>query len=172
MRVESTIKPKNNFEIERKGNLCEVAFFDNIKKITKTREDDEESIEETLYTYDKYTMETVYRDDLSKEIKNNYQTWLDFVKNKDYEEKASEIRAKRDKLLSDTDKEMVLDRLGLNLPANITATSMLSAVKNFFSTISDIVSGDMARYRQELRDITEQDGFPYNVIFPEKPNKK
>ena len=171
MRVESTIKPKNKFEIEIKGNLCDVAFFDEIKKITRTREEDEDVTEETVYTYQKYTLETVYRENLAKEIKDNFQVWLEFVKGKDYDTKASEVRAIRDKLLSETDKEMVIDRLGLDLPSNITATTMLSAVKNFFSGISSVVSGDMAKYRQALRDITKQEEFPYIVIWPEEPKK-
>lgn len=30
------------------------------------------------------------------------------------------------------------------------------------------VSGEMAKYRQELRDIPKQEGFPYCVVFPTK----
>jgi len=28
----------------------------------------------------------------------------------------------------------------------------------------------MAIYRQALRDIPQQEGFPYNVVWPEKPD--
>lgn len=31
------------------------------------------------------------------------------------------------------------------------------------------MSAEEAAYRQALRNITEQEGFPYNVTFPEKP---
>ena len=36
--------------------------------------------------------------------------------------------------------------------------------------ISDSVSTAWATYRQTLRDIPTQDGFPYSVIWPEVPN--
>jgi len=29
---------------------------------------------------------------------------------------------------------------------------------------------DMRIYRQALRDLPEQEGFPYNVVFPSKPS--
>lgn len=35
--------------------------------------------------------------------------------------------------------------------------------------ISDNVSTTWAPYRKALRDIPQQDGFPFNVIWPEKP---
>ena len=32
-----------------------------------------------------------------------------------------------------------------------------------------IMSDDMTTYRQALRDITDQDGFPTNITWPTKP---
>ena len=32
-------------------------------------------------------------------------------------------------------------------------------------------TGKMAKYRQELRDITKQKGFPYEINWPEKPKE-
>lgn len=31
------------------------------------------------------------------------------------------------------------------------------------------VPADQRTYRQQLRDITEQSGFPYNIVWPEQP---
>jgi hypothetical protein len=56
---------------------------------------------------------------------------------------ASEIRVIRDELLSDTDKLGLTDR--------------------------PTMSNEYVVYRQALRDITDQEGFPYSVIFPTKP---
>lgn len=54
----------------------------------------------------------------------------------------SAIRNKRDKLLSETD----------------------------WTALSDTtMSAEMAAYRQALRDITDQEGFPYQVDWPVKP---
>ena len=56
--------------------------------------------------------------------------------------KAAEVRSQRDKLLAETD----------------------------WMALSDVVmSPEMTAYRQALRDITAQAGFPYNVIWPVKP---
>lgn len=170
MKVESGIKPKNKFMIDNiKGNTCEVVFFDNIVEQKQKREDEEE--EQTIFTYDVYKINTFYRSGLENDIEKNIDVWLEYVKNLDYEQKATEIRERRNKLLDESDKEMALDRLNLDMPKNITATTLLSAVKDFFSVLSEMKNGEWAKYRQELRDITKQEGFPYNVIFPEKPIK-
>lgn len=42
--------------------------------------------------------------------------------------------------------------------------------KTDWMALSDVtMSAEMATYRQALRDITAQDGFPHNVTFPTKP---
>ena len=57
---------------------------------------------------------------------------------------ADEIRAKRNSLLSETD----------------------------YLALSDTtLSSDMAAYRQALRDVTSQAGFPTNVTWPTKPQQ-
>jgi len=65
------------------------------------------------------------------------------VQNKAQDQAERSIRKKRDSLLQDTDWTQVADA-----PVNQTA---------------------WAAYRQELRDITTQDGFPYSVTWPNKP---
>lgn len=172
MKTESTIKPKDRFLIERKGNTCEIVFFDDIKKEERTRENDDETSKEIFYVYNTYKIDAVYRDKIEEEIESNVDVWLEFAKTKNTEAKALEVRAERDKLLSESDKDMLIDRLGLNIPDSINATNMLSAIKDFFDSFISITTGDIARYRQELRDITKQDGFPFNVKFPDKPNNK
>lgn len=62
----------------------------------------------------------------------------------DSSKKANTIRLERDRLLTETDWTQLPD-----IPDNIKST--------------------YAVYRQALRDITNQIGFPLNVIFPDKP---
>jgi hypothetical protein len=59
------------------------------------------------------------------------------------DEKAQEIRQKRDRLLSQTD---------------------------WTQTVDNPLAGDtsITAYRQALRDITDQEGFPFDVKFPDK----
>ena len=115
-----------------------------------------------------YILETKNQNNLKERIKNQYDIWLEFARQKEYDLKAAEVREKRNKLLEETDKEMCLDRLNLQLPTELTAVNMLSNIKQFFESFSDIFNGSMAKYRQELRDITKQQGFPYNVVWPTK----
>lgn len=57
-----------------------------------------------------------------------------------------EIRTKRDELLASCDKTQVLD-----------------------APFSKECIAQFKLYRQELRDVPEQDGFPENVVWPDKP---
>ena len=84
--------------------------------------------------------------------------------------KAKRIRqiGRRNKLLEDTDKEMCLDRLNLKMPKELTSSNLLAGITEFFEGLANIFNGSMAKYRQELRDITKQKDFPYNVIWPTK----
>lgn len=82
------------------------------------------------------------------------------------EESAAEFCRKiRNKLLEQSDAEMSLDRLGLTVPSGATFTAWLSFLKGLGSALT----GAWSTYRQALRDLTAQPGFPFDVTFPEKP---
>lgn len=163
MKTESTIRPENDFMIENiKGNSCEVVFFDTILEEKKEEET-------TIYVYNTYRITLPYRSDLADVIEANIKLWLDYAKQVDFDSKAKEVREIRDKLLQESDKNMVLDRLGFEIPESITMTNILTVIKSFFAVLENAKNGDWAIYRQQLRDITKQEGFPYNVKFPEKP---
>ena len=136
-----------------------ICFRQNIEEVTT-----EEGVQ---YTADEYTLIVPVSQALNKRIEANFEMWLNKAISEDYDREAAEVREARNKLLAESDKEMVLDRLGLEAPHGDTFSEYLS----FLRTIAEMVSGGMAKYRQELRDITKQDGFPYNVDFPEKPKK-
>ena len=145
---------------------CTVYFFDNIQEETRQRENENP---QTIYIYDMYVINPYYRDNLQEDLETNYQIWLDFAKQQEYDKLAQGIRAKRDELLAETDKEMVLDRLKLTMPEDISMTNIVQGIKDFFTSLKEIFTSDMAKYRQLLRDIPQQEGFPYNVIWPERP---
>jgi len=82
------------------------------------------------------------------------------------EESAAEFCRKiRNKLLEQSDAEMSLDRLGLTVPSGATFTAWLSFLKG----LGGALTGAWSTYRQALRDLTAQPGFPFDVTFPEKP---
>ena len=68
---------------------------------------------------------------------------LKIAKETEYNELAKIIRNKRDKLLNDTDWTQMRD-----------------------TSLSEDKVSKYQRYRQVLRDIPEQEGFPYDVKFP------
>lgn len=69
----------------------------------------------------------------------SYEEYLSAAKQKEYDNAASLVRKRRDDLIAQTDYYALSDR---DMPENIK------------------------EYRQKLRDIPEQPGFPYEVEFP------
>lgn len=164
MKAESNVKP-TKFEIENiQDDRCEVVLYDNI------HENNEDDI--VKYEFDLYRLNMCYSDNLGNEIKNNFESYVEIAKKKEYKILADEIRKKRNELLEETDKEMCIDRLSIDLPESLTATNLLGIVKKLFENLSNIKNGKMALYRQALRDITKQEGFPYNVVFPQRPTNE
>lgn len=144
MKVESKVKPKKlRMEREEKGKIT-VYFFDNIveQKVTRMNE------KETIYVYDMYQIIIENRPNLEEDIEANYDIWLKFAKDYEYEKLATEIRTKRDNLLTQTDWTQVTD-------------TVLNTEKQ----------QEYKEYRQQLRDITEQQEFPYKVVFPKNPKE-
>ncbi len=72
---------------------------------------------------------------------------------------AEAARAIRNKLLAQSDKEVTLDRVGLDTSS---PTAFLRSLKNIFD-------GAWTRYRKLLRDLPEQEGFPLNIAWPKQP---
>lgn len=168
-KVESTIKP-NSFRIgERKDNRIEVVFFDDIEEITKTSED---GTEQTIYSYYEYPISVVYRDNLEDYINEDIETWLNLAKDNFINARAAEIRSIRNQLLTESDNYVLIDRLGITIPDNISATTMLDVLKQLFSNLGDVLNGPWAKYRQALRDITKQPNFPFDVDFPISPDEE
>ena len=81
------------------------------------------------------------------------------------EDAAAFARKIRDKLLYDTDNRVALDRFNISVPSGGTFTAWLS----FLKSLGEIITGAWATYRQELRDLPEQEGFPFNITFPAPP---
>ena len=131
-----------------------ICFRQNIEEI--------ETEDGTQYTADEYTLTLTDTPTLEERIANNIDAWREKAMREDYDRVAAEIRAIRDKLLAESDKEMVLDRMGLEVPTGIS----FSAWIEFLKKLGSAVSGELAKYRQELRDIPQQEGFPYCVVFP------
>ena len=160
MRTESNIKPLA-VSVEEHGDKAEVIFRENI--IEKIWEQDGENT--VVYVYDEYRINVPNRTNLLKTIIAEKKKWFEVARNVEYDVLAAKIREKRNRLLKASDARMCFDRIGLDIPTGNTFSSWLAFLKG----IAGAISGEWAKYRQQLRDITEQEGFPYNVEFPKPP---
>ena len=77
------------------------------------------------------------------------------------EERAAEMARKiRNRMLDMSDAQMSLDRIGLD-------TSSATA---FIASLSKIFKNSWSVYRQHLRDISAQEGFPFNIDWGIAPD--
>ena len=79
-------------------------------------------------------------------------------------------RVIRDRKLQESDARLAFDRFGITLPDSITATNLLKCFKELIEGLKSMLKGDWAQYRQALRDLPEQAGFPFNISWPEAPD--
>ena len=78
------------------------------------------------------------------------------------EDRAAELARKiRNRMLDESDAQMSLDRIGLDTSST---TAFLASLKHIFDNT-------WAVYRQHLRDISKQDGFPFNIDWGTSPDK-
>lgn len=121
------------------GLTCEVAFYD-LDNIREYEEQGEDGEAKTRYEVDKFKIVLVNK---PAYIEDNVSELLQLAKAKEYNDLAEKIRAKRDKLLADTDWTQCTD-----------------------CQLSNTQKEAYRVYRQALRDVPEQAGFPYQVVFP------
>ena len=104
-------------------------------------------------------------------ICNQIKSEMDEVMQRAYEQavadndadRAAEMARKiRNRMLDKSDAQMSLDRIGLNTSST---TAFLTSLKNIFDN-------DWAVYRQHLRDVTAQEGFPFNIDWGVSPEAK
>ena len=88
------------------------------------------------------------------------------------EDRAAELARKiRNKLLDASDKYNTVDRVfNFDLPETISTTNVISAVKALIEGINGITANDWSIYRQHLRDITDQPGFPFDIDWGTAPD--
>lgn len=82
MKAESMQSPVNKYKITviDKYN-AEVEFFDNIQEKQKKQDNSEDLV--TVYEYNYYRINIRNRPNLSEQLNNNYDEWLQYAKNLD-----------------------------------------------------------------------------------------
>lgn len=120
---------------------------------------------ETAFEAVSWVIERPWAENLEARINAGKAAWLTLAQSDSFAEAAAAVRAKRDELLTLSDASMALDRLGLVVPSGSTFTAWLA----FLRGLGEVLTGSIAAYRQALRDIPQQAGFPYDVNWPVKP---
>lgn len=163
MRINTELSERPPvFTVNREGDRAVIIFYTDIKEIQ--REDGE-----TAWEAVSWTLESSWTDNIMERIAENQATWLAEAQAKAYAEAAAKVRSLRDKLLTESDAMTALDRFGMDLPDKVTATTMLTVFKEILTALWSITKGAIGQYRQALRDLPEQPGFPFNVEWPDKP---
>lgn len=146
MKVRSEERPVERYEIQGDGERVTLILND-LASVVEV---------DGMYEWQQYYAELMNN---VEQIAENIEELFELAKQKEFDELAEKVREKRNKLLQESDAYMCLDRLNLD-------TS--SAIK-FLASLKNIFQNNYATYRQALRDITDQPGFPYEVEFPDKP---
>ena len=139
MKVNGSISPSPLLFEHRFDGMAEMRFRENI-----TDSKDEKG--NTIFTYDEYVLTMTDRDGLEKIVQDNMEVWLAYAKQQETDNQAQAVRDKRDKLLADTDWTQTDD-----------------------APLSSEDKESVRKYRQALRDITAQSGFPQEIKWPDKP---
>lgn len=138
MKTESVTMPVSPYDVEINGEYANVLFFENVESLPR------EPDEPPRYQYDFYRIDGLKnRPSLIDSIERDVGSWINMAKELEYKKLADAIRCKRNLLLSETDWTQTTD-----------------------APIGETEIERYRTYRQALRDIPEQAGFPYNVNWP------
>lgn len=143
LKIIITTNAKKQFEI-----IGETAtFYCDHVEIHSTNDLTGEEI--VLYQCNKYEIPVKLKNNLFAEISANYEDWLKEAKLISHEKECQKIRDYRDKLLNECDLKLCNAEL--------------------WESMSENEKEKWKNYKQALRDLTLQEGFPYVVNIPKKP---
>ena len=143
MQVISITPPPAPFEVLGKV----VVFYANCTE--KPQTDTMTGREIVLHAYDEYTLPVKPSANLAAQIDADYSVWLQKAIDYEYDTEAGKVRAYRDVLLDDCDIRYCNPEL--------------------WSAMGEAEKQAWREYKQALRDIPEQEGFPFSVGFPLLP---
>ena len=158
MRIKTELAERPpEFTVSREGQKAVIIFYTDVQEVQRD--------EGTVFEAVSWTLEVPWTDNLEARINAATEGWFALAQQQATDIAAAAVRAIRDQLLKDSDAAMALDRLGLVVPSGSTFSSWLSFLKG----LGDVLSNRVAIYRQALRDLPNQPGFPFDIDWPEKP---
>ena len=148
MRVSSVAMPESPFQILHDGEACTVEFYDNVQASEAVDGVTGQKI--PSWDFDKYALPASFSPSLAAEIEADYTTWLQKAKDAEAAAEAQKVRDYRDNLLDTCD------------------TVYCNAER--WAAMTDEQRQAWTAYKQALRDVPIQSGFPYTVNWPSMPN--
>jgi hypothetical protein len=140
MRVKGSYAPQP-FEYEVLGKNALLRFHESVEE---TNEVDEGTGSAFVgWEFDRYTIERPYDAGLVSRIEGDMAAWLDLAKGEESARLAADVRRRRNEALEASDKTQLAD-----------------------APLSEGAKAAYRAYRQALRDVPQQPGFPYTVEFP------
>ena len=139
--------PEKAFQVLRDGENCTVEFYDNVKSNPAVDGMTGQTV--PSWDFDRYILQIAYRPNLAAEIEADYATWLQKAKDAELAAEAEKVRNYRDNLLNTCD------------------TVYCNAEK--WSAMTAEQQQAWEAYKQALRDVPTQAGFPYTVNWPAMP---
>ena len=141
--------PEKAFQVLRNGTKCTVEFYDNVK--SNPAIDGITGQTMPSWDYDKYSYETDYSPGLAAQIESNYDTWLQKAKAAEIASEGAKVRNYRDNLLNQCDLQYCNSEK--------------------WAAMADDKQKEWTAYKQALRDVTAQQGFPYSINWPIMPKE-
>ena len=139
--------PGKTFQVLRDGATCTVEFFDNVESAPMI--DGMTGQSAPSWDYERYTLTMPYQPNLAAEIEADFPTWLQKAKDAETAAEEQKVRDYRDDLLNTCD------------------TVYYNAER--WAVMTDEQRQAWAAYKQALRDVPTQAGFPYSVSWPAMP---
>ena len=149
MKVSSAVMPEKAFQILRNGTKCTVEFCDNVKSNPVVDGITGQTM--PSWDYDKYSYETDYSPGLTAQIESNYNTWLQKAKTAEIASEGTKVRNYRDNLLNQCDLQYCNSEK--------------------WAAMAEDKQKEWTAYKQALRDVPIQSGFPYSINWPTMPKE-
>ena len=144
MKVKGSYRPNAvEYEVLHDGTAV-IRLYENIAEYEEPETEDMPGF--SGWEFDRYTISRPHTERLRKQVEEETELWLDFARREEIAELSMKVRARRNQLLEETDKTQLVD-----------------------APINDENRAAIRVYRQVLRDIPEQAGFPYEIEWPEEP---
>lgn len=146
MEIKSAVMPEKAFQVLHVAGKCVVEFFDGARAEAEIDKRTGQKI--TVWSCEKYTLTVPDSPGLADDIENDYAAWLKRAKDAELAAEERKARACRDSLLDAADAECSAEQRGRMTDDRIRAWE---------------------EYKQALREVPEQAGFPLVVNWPAMP---